>query len=83
MKDSGVTRVGEVGESPTLGKFGRNFGRYGERRKKGREREKEEEREKEARKRENGEEKKGNCKRGGGKLKMSRGDYLIMTCQNN
>ena len=41
-----------------------------------REREKEEEREKRARKKvktENGEEKKGNCKRGGGKLKMEGG----------
>ena len=34
-----------MGKLPTLGKFGENFGRKGERRKKGREREKEEGRE--------------------------------------
>ena len=76
-----------MGESPSLGNFGGNFGRKGERRKRGRERENDEEREKRGKeKRENGEEKKGNyCKRGGGKLKiykwkgkgmkMSRGPY--------
>ena len=61
LKYSGLTRVGEVGELPTLRKFGGKFWKW-ERRKRGKEREKEEEKEKRGKERENGEEKKGNCK---------------------
>ena len=68
---SDVTRGGRGGRVSHPWKVGGKFGRKRERRKKGRGREKEEEMDKRSKeKKENGEEKKGNCKRGEGKLKM-------------
>ena len=74
-----IIGVGKVGESPTLGKFGGNFGKKGEMMKKGRKREKKGgEREKGGKgkerhgKRENGKwrgKKREKCKRGGENLK--------------
>ena len=65
-----------MGESPTLGKFGGKFWKEGGKEEKGKgERKRGGKGEESQGKRENGAEKKENCKRGGGKLKMKRERY--------